>query len=326
LNRLFNEFLMKIWHLPSINRALFALFCIAFVWLLGGGASAQQHSQGLVSVPDLTERVADTSLSLGAEARARLNARLVEIENTTGAQVAIIMVASTAPEDIAAFAFRAAAHHKIGRKGVGDGVLIVVAKEDRKLRIEVAKALEGALPDLRAKQIIQNQIGPAFKDGRFAEGLEAGVAQIGQLIAAERLAPPGSKPAASSGVDWTQLGIFLFAATFIAGQLLRGMFGRGFGSLLTGGLAGGVAWWITASMGLAVVAGGVAFVFSLLSALGSAFSGASSRRSRRGGWDVPIIFSGNGGSFGSGGGAGDWGGFSSGGGGDFGGGGASGDW
>jgi uncharacterized protein len=293
-------------------------------------ASLLTHAQALAPIPPLTERVVDTTLTLGSQERADLIAKLKAFEDRKGSQIAVLVVASTQPEDITSYALRAAQAYKVGRAGVGDGILIVVAKDDRRVRIDVAKALEGAVPDVSAGRIVRDTFRPAFRDGQYAQGLSQGVDQLIALVDGEALPEPERNGNASvpgtqvfGGFSWFDLGIFLFMAVFVGGSVLRGMFGRGFGSLLTGGLGGGVAWWLTSSVLIGVVAGSVALVVSLFAALGSALSQAGRRSSRsRGGWDVPIIFSGGGGGGGFGGG----GGWSSGGGGDFGGGGASGDW
>jgi uncharacterized protein len=229
----------------------------------------------------------------------------------------VLMVPTTAPEDIASYANRVGNTWKIGRKDVGDGVLLVVAKDDRKLRIEVAKALEGAIPDLAAKQIIDEALTPRFKAGDYAGGLDVAVDQLAARIKGEPL--PSVTRADNAGIDprgdgfqWWDLAIFLFVAVPVVGGIVKRIFGRGLGSFLTGSAVGGVALLVTSSMVLAVVAGLVAMLFTLLASLST--GGRSS-----GGWG------GGGGGWSSGGGS-DGGGFSSGGGGDFGGGGASGDW
>ncbi len=303
--------------------------------LLPWAASAQ-----LAAIPPLSDRVHDTTLTLGTSEREALVAKLKAFEQRKGSQIAVLIVSSTQPEDITSYAIRAAQTYKLGRPGVGDGILIVVAKDDRRARIDVAKALEGAVPDVAAGRIVRETLRPAFKDGRYGDGLMKGTDQLIGLIDGEALPPAVQRSQAQQmpdmfgGIDWADLGIFLFMAVIVGGSALRAVFGRGFGSLLTAGAAGGVAWWFTASVLLAGIAGVVALVVSLFTALGSALSQAANRasgarRSRRGGWDAPVVWGGGGGGGWSGGGRGggiDLGGFSSGGGGDFGGGGASGDW
>ncbi len=277
------------------------------------------------AVPVLNARVIDQALLLGSQERADLEATLAELEARKGAQVVVLIVATTQPEDVASYANRVSNAWKIGRKGVGDGALLVVAHGDRRLRLEVAKTLEGAIPDLAARHITQELIAPQFKLGQYGKGLELGVAEVVRLIDGEALPAQGREgrwePKASpadASTDWAELGMFLFAAVMVGGPVLRSMLGRGLGAVSTAGLTGGVAWWLTASAFWGMAAGVVALGVSLFAALGSLAT--PSRRARRDGGFAGGAWGGDGG-FGSGGG-----GFGSGGGGDFGGGGASGDW
>ena len=287
----------------------------ALLWL----AALPAQAQDLLAVPPLTGRVIDQTGTLTPAQVQALAAKLEAIETGLGSQVVVLMVASTLPEDIAAYTQRVGDQWKIGRRDIGDGVLLVVAKNDRRVRIAVAKTLEGAIPDLLAARIIDERITPAFRAGDFAGGLSAAVDQIGALIKGEGLAEPtpnsrGGANRAASGFDWQDLAIFLFVGVPIAGALLTGLFGRKLGSLVTGAAVGGIGWWLTASL---LVAGGAALVaLFLVGVMGVGGTGSG----RRGG---PVIWGGGGGGFGGGGGGG---GFSSGGGGDFGGGGASGGW
>lgn len=300
------------------------------VLLLAALACAAAWAQGVLPVPELTARVIDQTGTLDAIQRKGLEDKLAAFEQKKGSQMVILLVPTTQPEDIASYANRVANTWKIGRKEVGDGILLIVAKDDRKVRIEVAKTLEGAVPDLAAKQVIDEAITPRFRQDDFAGGLQAGADQLIARVTGEALpAPPQQRqpgaPQASGGFEWFDLAIFLFFAVPIAGVVLRGMFGRKLGSLVTGAGVGGIAMLITSS----VVVAGIAAIAALLFSILSGGSGGSLRRAgRRGGLGVPIIFPGGGWGGGGGGGwsggGGGWGG--SGGGGDFGGGGASGDW
>ena len=282
------------------------------------------QAQGVLPVPALSARVIDQTGTLDANQIAALQAQLAQLEQVKGSQVVVLMVPTTAPEDIASYANRVANSWKIGRRDVGDGVLLIVAKNDRQLRIEVAKTLEGAIPDLAAKRIIDGAITPAFKRGDYAAGLTDGVGQIAALVSGEPLPEPiASKRSPDGGFgQWTDLLIFaLFALPIVAG-VLRGIMGRKLGALVTGAGVGVVAFMVSASAVIAVVAAVVALAYALLSAftMAGALRGGGGRggfggSTGRSGW-------GGGGGFGSGGG----GGFGSGGGGNFGGGGASGRW
>ena len=296
-------------------RALAALFLIAN-GLLFTYASAQTPTptSTLLPIPALSARAIDQTQTLSASELQALERRLQTLEEKSGSQVVVLMVPTTAPEDIAAYAHRVASDWKIGRRDVGDGLLLVVAKNDQRMRIEVARALEGAIPDLAAAHIIDDNMAPAFRAGDYSGGISAALDQIGARIAGEALpAPQARKTGASNpakGTDWNGLAMFLFfGITFIA-PLVRRIFGQRLGAALAGGGTGVLAYWLTASALMAGGAGVAALLFVLLSngKGGGPFIGGGGFGGRRGG------------GFGGGGG------FSSGGGGSFGGGGASGRW
>jgi uncharacterized protein len=295
--------------------AAWALACLA---LLAPAAQAQN----LVPVPPLSGRVVDQTNTLSAAQAQAITTKLAAIENKRGSQVVVLIVPTTAPEDIESFTQRVGDAWKLGRRDVGDGLLIVLAKNDRAVRIAPAKALEGAVPDVAAGRIISQQMLPAFRNGDFAGGLNAAIDKIEQRIAGEGLAEPAPRDerrAASrgaAGFDWQDLAIFLFVGVPIVGAVLSGIFGRKLGALLTGGAVGGIGWWLTTSL---LVAGGAAVIALFLVGVMGIGAGRVGRAGRGG----PVIWGGGGGGFGGGGGGG---GFSSGGGGDFGGGGASGNW
>ncbi len=291
------------------------LVCLA--WLLATVATPLQ-AQDVLPVPPLSGRVIDQTSTLTPAQVQALSAKLEVIERERGSQLVVLMVATTLPEDIASYAQRVGEAWKLGRKDVGDGLVIVVAKNDRKVWITAAKALEGAIPDLAAKQIITDRITPAFRAGDFAGGLNAAVDRLAARIGTEGLPEPTQRATAQrsggSGFDLEDMAIFFFVAVPVLGAVLTGMLGRKLGSLGTAVAAGGLGWWLTTSLLIAGGAGLVALVLVGVLGLGS----------RRGGGSGPVIWGGGGG--GGFGGSSDGGGFSSGGGGDFGGGGAGGDW
>jgi uncharacterized protein len=283
-------------------------------------------AQPLQPVPKLTAHVVDQTGTLDAFQEKNLEDKLMAFETAKGTQIAMLIVATTLPEDIASYANRVGNEWKIGRKGIGDGVLLVVAKDEHKVRIEVAKTLEGAIPDLAARQIIENAITPNFRKGDYAAGLSAAADQLIARINGEALPAPAQQKAQRKasgigglGFDWTDLAIFLFFAVPIGGSVLRGIMGRKLGSLVTGAGVGVIAMLVTSSIIVGAIAAFVALLFSLFS--GGMGGGLPMGGMRRGGFGG---FGGGGFSGGGGGGGGGWGG--SGGGGDFGGGGASGDW
>lgn len=296
-------------------KAIAFFLLAAFLWLPAA------NSQGVLPVPALTARVIDSTGTLDAIQLKGLDDKLASFEKEKGTQIVFLLVATTQPEDIASYANRVANEWKIGRKAVGDGVLLVVAKNDRKVRIEVAKTLEGAVPDLAARQIIDSAITPNFRKDDYAGGLQAAADQLIARIKGEALpAPPAASPQSDrggGGFNWTDLAIFLFIALPIGASILRRILGAKLGALAAGGGVGAIAMAITSSLVVAGIAGVVALLYTLLA--GGTTGMGSGRRSPWGGG-----FGGMGGGGFSGGGGG--GGFSSGGGGDFGGGGASGDW
>ena len=277
-------------------------------------------TQAQQAIPALTGHVMDHSATLDAAQLAPLEAKLAAFEQSNGAQIVLLLVPSTQPEDIASYSQRVADSWKIGRKGIGDGLLLVVAKNDRKVRIEVAKTLEGAIPDLASKRVIDEAITPRFRQGDFAGGLDAASEQIMALVRAEALPEPARASVLKGvrvGFDWIDLAVFIFFAVPVVAGLARRVMGTRLGSLVTGGAVGVIALLITSSLVIAGLAALAAMLFALLSSAARGLSGVAWGSGHHGGWG-----GGGGGGFGSGSG----GGFSSGGGGDFGGGGASGDW
>ena len=311
-------------HLAQQKRAYTAMLSIAMMALVSCFSQAA-YAQDLVAIPPLSARIIDTSGTLDAAQTQALEAKLAAFEKARGAQIVVLMVPTTLPEDITDFAQRAGDTYKIGRKDIGDGLLLLVAKNDRKVRIATTKTLEGAIPDLAARQIIDGAITPRFRQGDFAGGLTAATDQVMARITGENLATPKATRSAggNEGFQWMDMAVFLFFAVPIGARLLSGVLGRKLGAVATGGGVGLLAWFFTSSVLLAGGAAVVGLVFALFASLGSLGSlggmGGSGRRG--GGWSS----SGSGGGFG-GGGFGGGGGFSSGGGGNFGGGGASGSW
>lgn len=299
------------------------------MWLALGLLQGQAWAQavpGLQAIPALTARVMDTTGTLDEGQKQALEAKLAAFEKAKGSQIVVLMVPTTLPEDIVDYTQRVGDLWKIGRKGVGDGLLLVVAKNDRKVRIATAKTLEGAIPDLAARQVIDRAITPRFREGDFAGGLNASTDQLMALISGEKLPEPevaqgdfGSSGGAG-GFQWMDLAVFLFFAVPIGGRVLAGIIGRKAGSFVTGGAVGVLAWLVTASLLVAGIAAVAGIIFALVASLAPAGRGGGG-----GGWGGPGMGGGgfrSGGSWGGGGG----GGFSSGGGGNFGGGGASGGW
>ena len=284
------------WTVRGIGRAL--LLACALGW--SAIATAQ------VPVPPLTGHVTDQTGTLTAEQKATLEQTLTAFEARKGSQLAVLMVASTAPEEVEQFALRVAEKWKLGRKKIDDGAILVVAKDDRAVRIEVGYGLEGALTDLTSKRIISEIVLPRFKQQDFSGGITAGVDQIIRVVDGEPLPEPSNAPARSVG-SVQQYAPVLFILALAVGGALRAALGKVPGSLVTGGVVAVIAWFVVGVVSMALGAGVIALIVTLL---GGGMGGRA--------------LGGLGGYYG-GGGRGGGGGFSGGGGG-FGGGGASGRW
>ena len=297
---------------------------ILLALLLGWGSTALAD----VAVPPLTGRVVDLTGTLSSGDAAALTQRLRDLEQRKGSQVAVLIVPTTDGEAIEQFSIRVAEAWKIGRKKIDDGALLVIAKNDRKLRIEVGYGLEGSLTDVTSRRIIDEAITPRFKSGDFSGGIAAGITRMIQVIDGEQL--PAPAPEASHGLDRTWIGIFnplnpfVLFAYIIVGGTMRHLLGRLIGSVATGGVIGALGWYLVGSLTAAVIGGAIISIVTFFADTviaaneeynrkhpGSGRSGGSS--SSGGSWSSSGSSSSDSGSF-------------SGGGGSFGGGGASGSW
>ena len=298
-----------------MNAARASILALLLCW-----ASA---ALALVAVPPLSGRVVDQTGTLSAGDIASLTQALKDLETRKGSQIAVLIVPTTDGEAIEQFSLRAAEAWKIGRKKIDDGALLVIAKNDRHLRIEVGYGLEGALTDVTTKRIIDEDITPQFKTGDFAGGVSAGVNRMIRVIDGEKLPAPEPAHWRNTGsFDPTDLfNPFLIIPVLLFGGVMRRMLGRLVGSVAAGSLVTLVAWFLVRSVAAALLAGLIASVFVMFSdAITTPTPGG---RGRSGGWSGGS--SGGSWSSGSGSSSSDSGGFS-GGGGSFGGGGASGSW
>ena len=284
---------------------------LTFVLLVAAATGTAVRAEEL-PIPPLKSRVTDLTGTLSPTQRATLEARLKEFELRKGSQIAVLIVPTTQPEAIEQYSIRVVDQWKLGRKGVADGLLLLVAKNDRKIRIEVGRGLEGVVPDAIARRVIAEVISPYFRNGDFAGGIDAGVSRLIRLIDGEPLPPPKKRPAAPAGIG--DLLMFAIPIAALFGLMMRAWFGPLFGAGITAGATGLVFWLLLGTLLVPIAAGVVAFIITLLMGAGGRGGGGS------GGWS-----SGGGSSWGSSSSSGSDGGFS-GGGGDFGGGGASGDW
>jgi uncharacterized protein len=273
-------------------------------------------AQDAVPVPKLVARVTDQTGTLSVAQRDALEARLRAFEEAKGSQVAVLLVPTLGGEVIEEFAGRVADTWQLGRKGVDDGVLFVVALQERKMRIHTGRGVQGTLTDALSKRIVAEIVAPHFRAGDFPGGIAAGVEAILKAVEGEGLPAPSRKPSPGGSGGTSDFANFLVVGFFLVpvlAMVLRGIFGRLLGAGVTSGLTGAAAWIVFGSIAFGVVAALLAFALTLFS--GSGFA----RSAGRGGWGGYIP--GGGGSWGGGGGGG-----FSGGGGGFDGGGASGGW
>jgi uncharacterized protein len=293
---------------PAMNAARACILALLLCWAFAAFAD--------VAVPPLVGRVVDQTGTLSSDEIASLNQTLRNFEARKGSQVAVLIVPTTAPETIEQYSLRVAETWKIGRKKIDDGALLVVAKDDRRLRIEVGYGLEGALTDVTSKRIIDEIITPSFRSGNFAGGISSGVDRIIRVVDGEPL--PAPEPRREQGSSFLShidlLNPFTLFAVFIVSTILRTTLGRLIGAVATGGIVGALAWLIAGSLAASFIAAIIAFLFTMFAEIPTSSSGRSGGR----GW------SGGGGSWGGGSSSGSS--DSGGGGGSFGGGGASGNW
>ena len=291
-----------------MNAARASLLALLLCWACSALA--------LVAVPPLTGSVVDQTGTLSAGDIASLTQTLKDLETRKGSQVAVLIVPTTDGEAIEQYSLRVAEAWKIGRKKIDDGALLVIAKNDRRLRIEVGYGLEGALTDVTTKRIIDEDITPKFKAGDFAGGVSAGVIRMIRVIDGEKLPEPEPPHWQNRGLlgDVDPFNPFILVFVVIVGGALRTVLGRLIGSLATGGFVGFLAWLLVGDIGAAAVAGVAGFLIAAFIDLLPSGSSSGSRSSSGGGWSSGSSssssdsgsFSGGGGSFGGGGASGSW--------------------
>lgn len=255
-----------------------------------------------VAVPDLHARVTDLTATLSAAEVQRLDEQMASLEKQTGSQLAVLLVPTTQPETIEAYGIRVVDQWKLGRKQVDDGVLLLIAKNDRAVRIEVGYGLEGAIPDVLAKRIIEGVLVPAFRQGDFYSGISSAIDQLGMLIRGEKLPAPTPRSASPSSSYQDLLGPLLFGVVFVGG-MLRAIFGPLLGAGLAAAVSAAIAWFVFGSIFVALLAAVVVFLFVLA---GISLGGGSGISSRGGFSSGGGGFSGGGGGFGGGGASGKW--------------------
>ncbi len=273
------------------------LFAVCTLVLMFGMSA---HA-ALVPVPALNTRVTDLTQTLNAQQQAQLEASLAAFEQETGSQIAVLIVSSTQPEAIEQYSIRVVEHWKLGREKQDDGVLLLVAKDDRKMRIEVGYGLEGAIPDLIAKRIITEIMAPRFRQGDFYGGIAQATQQLMQLIKGERLPSPSQSQPAANAQIW-DIAPMLLIAVLVVGGIMRAIFGKFLGGLINGGVAGVLIGLLGGSIFLIVLLALIVFLltFAGVSSMGH-WGGMGGGYGRAGGWS-----GGGGGGFGGGGASGSW--------------------
>lgn len=272
-------------------------------------AGATLVARADVAVPPLTGRVVDLTGTLSSDQAAALEQKLKAFEDRKGSQLAVLIVPTTQPETIEQYSLRVVEQWKLGRKKVDDGALLLIAKNDRKLRIEVGYGLEGALNDATSKRIIDEIITPKFRSGDFASGISDGADRILKVIDGEPLPEPAPK---SEQIDFSGIGDwfpFLLIIVLGAGSVLRALFGRLLGAVIAGGAIGVIAWLVLGVLSLAAIAALITFVLTIFGDVIFSGSGGGGGRSSGGfssGSSSSGGFSGGGGSFGGGGASGSW--------------------
>ena len=275
---------------------------VAAAAIFGATAAVAQ-----VAVPPLTTRVTDETNTPTSAQKGALGQTLQAFETRKGTQIAVLIVPTTDPETIEQYSLRVVELWKLGRKQVDDGALLIVAKNDRALRIEVGYGLEGVLNDAVSSRIIREVIVPRFREGDFYGGIAAGVDQMIRVADGEPLPPPRTRPRGGSPDIW-RLAPVVFMLAIVLGGVLRSLFGRLPGALVAGGGAALIAWLLAAGIVATVAAGAMAFLFTLMGTGMGAYVGTYGVGHRRGGFGSGGRggFGGGGGSFGGGGASGRW--------------------
>jgi uncharacterized protein len=273
---------------------------IGLLWLLPLVVQAE------IAVPALTAHVTDLTGTLTVEQRSALEAKLTVFETEKGSQLSVLIVPTTQPEAIEQYSIRVVEQWKLGRKKVDDGVLLLIAKDDRKLRIEVGYGLEGALPDVIAKRIVAEDISPYFKQGDFYGGIVAGVTRLIAVIQGEKLPALQKKSADTSSSSFANYFPFILFGALVGGALLRNMLGALPGSLVNGGWVGIAVMLLSGSVIFALLLGVMAFAFALGGGRGMGLAGLGGFGGGGGGLSGGGGFSGGGGGFGGGGASGGW--------------------
>lgn len=301
-------------------KRLAAVAFATLAFITGGvgalGSTAAQASEA--PVPALTGRVVDQAGILSAEQRQAISRKLEAFEQAKGSQVAVLVVPTTGGEAIEDFATRVTDQWKLGRAGVDDGVLLLIAMQERRMRIQTGRGVQGSLTDALSKRIIAERVTPFFRAGDFPGGIAAGVDSILAAVSGESLPPPSKGGSSSPGAlnsDLNQVMFLAFMLVPVGALLLRAVLGRFLGGVATGVITGAAVAFALGSFIVGLLAGALAFFFTFVAEANRVMSsrGRSGWGGSSSGWGGGSSWGGSGGGF-------------SGGGGGFDGGGASGSW
>ena len=262
------------------------------LWLVLAGVLAASPASADVDLPQLHARVTDLTGTLDGSQAAALEQKLADFEAAKGSQIVVLILPTTQPETIEQFGIRLAEAWKVGRKGVDDGAILIIAKDDHRMRIEVGYGLEGALNDAICNRIISEVIAPDFKRGDYYDGIDAGLDRMIGVVNGEPLPPAPARPQFGGRGNPNLLPLFIaFIIFHLFGRLLRSSFGSLPASLGVGVGVGLVALVIFSSLVVALIVAAIAAVLALVldSGVGGGWGG---------GW--------GGGSFGGGGASGSW--------------------
>lgn len=289
-----------------LHSALFLVLCLIFPVAIADPVKNHSVNNAILKIPELNQHVTDLTGTISPSQINSINIKLQEFEDKTGSQIAILIIQSTYPEEISQYSIRVVDEWKLGRKGVDDGVLLLIAKKDRHIRVEVGYGLEGVLSDAKSKQIISELILPYFKSGQYFEGINAGLDEILALIARENISVQAKTNSQQSEFDPFGLLIFVFVAALALGGFVKKLIGVGLAGLLIGIVSGFTVWIFTQLLSVSLFA-------ALIAILATFFGNAGSGPLVNGSY-IPTIrgrgiddrFNGGGGGFGGGGASGEW--------------------
>ena len=292
--------------LKKFFSALYLIACFISTAVIASTVSNNSTHNTVLKIPELTQHVTDLTGTISPSQIKSINLKLQEFESKRGSQIAVLIVQSTYPEDISQYSIRVVEDWKLGRRGSDDGVLLLVAIKDKRIRLEVGYGLEGVLTDAKSKQIISELILPYFKKGQYFEGINSGLDAVLKLISSENSPVQAESNSRQSEIDPMGLLIFVFVVALVFGGAVKKILGVGLAGLLIGAITGIVVWIFTQLLLVSLFSAVVAFMATFVgnSGVGPLINGSNLPNMRGGGGDER--FRGGGGGFGGGGASGEW--------------------